>query len=536
MRFGAMDSVSASLTMQLVDALRSARCYPHAVAEIRRIETHISLVLLTGAYAYKIKKPVNLGFLDFSTLEARGRACEEEVRLNRRTAPQIYLGVVPITGSVGAPIIEGNGEPIEYAVKMQQFPADSLMLDRLTAGVLTAANVDTLSARLASFHREVGRSTSADPFGTPAAIRARIQEALDAPGATEWSSREQTDTLREWIEREWARQAAVMARRKENGFVRECHGDLHLANIAMIDGLPVPFDCLEFNADLRWGDVMGEVAFTFMDFLAHGRRDFGWRFLNGYLEETGDYEGAVLLRLYAAYRASVRSKVAGIRAHQSAIASPERAEAINSAGRYWTLALDLAVATTPVLVLTHGLSGSGKSTVARVAADSIGAIRVRSDVERKRLFNVAPATRSASVLGAGLYGPEATRKTYDRLADIARSLLAAGLSVIMDATFLARAERKTFGAIAESMGARFVILDCVAPDEVLRARVAKRNESGADASEADHHILDHQLVHADALNANELRSTLRVSTDCSFTELEARCALLPAQVRPGGEG
>ncbi|MFN0298864.1 MAG: AAA family ATPase [Burkholderiales bacterium] len=519
---------------KLVQALRDPRCYPHAVKNIRLIETHISYVLLTGEYAYKLKKPVNLGFLDFSTIAARRNACDEEVRLNRRTAARIYLAVVPITGHADAPVIAGDGDPIDYAVKMREFPEDSLMVDRLMHGVLTPADVDALSAQLAIFHEEVARSTVGDRYGTPAGIRARVREAFDPAVSTDPVWQERIDALHEWVEREGARMADVMARRKADGFVRECHGDLHLANIAMIEGMPVPFDCIEFNADLRWGDVMGEVAFTFMDFLAHGRSDFGWRFLNGYLEQTGDYDGAVLLRIYAVYRALVRSKVAGIRAHQSAIASPDRAQAMETSMRYRALALQLAESPTPVLALMRGLSGSGKSTVASMAAESIGAIRVRSDVERKRLFDLAAAARSASPLGTGLYGPDATRKTYARLADVARTLLAAGLSVIVDATSLACTDRAAFRAIAEATGARFIILDCVAPVEVLRARIADRRQLGADASEADDRVLEHQLLHADPLDANEARSAIRIATDCAFRELEARCALLPMQVRESG--
>ncbi len=523
-------------TAQLVRALLDPRCYVHPVNNIRLIETHISYVLLTGDYAYKLKKPVDLGFLDFSTLAARQSACEEEVRLNRRTAPQIYLDVVPITGRPEAPVIDGEGDPIDYAVKMREFPADSLMVDRLKAGMLTPANVDALSMRLANFHLHAARSSASDPFGAPPAVRARIQEAFAAEDSADSPRQERREWLRGWVAHEGDRCVAAMAQRKADGFVRECHGDLHLANIAMLDDMPVPFDCIEFNPDLRWGDVMGEAAFTFMDFTAHGRRDYGWRFLNGYLEQTGDYEGAVLLRLYAVYRALVRSKVAGIRARQSAVGSRDHAEAIDVAARYWALALALAESSTPALVLMRGLSGSGKSTVARMAAEAIGAIRVRSDVERKRLFDLAAATPSASALGAGLYGPDATRKTYDRLAAIARTLLAAGLSVIVDATFLVRADRVAFHAIAEARGARFVMLDCVAPVEVLRGRIAARNRAGADASEADQRVLDHQLGHIEALDGSEARFTVRVDTDCSLAALAARCALLPAELKASGSG
>jgi uncharacterized protein len=521
-------------TGRLVHALRDPRCYAHPVNNIGLIETHISYVLLTGTYAYKLKKPVNLGFLDFSTLAARRHACEEEVRLNRRTAPALYLAVVPITGTVAAPVMEGEGAAIEYAVKMREFASDALLGDRLLQGNLAAASIDDLATGLAAFHAAAARATRDDPFGVPDTIRMRLDEVFEFAECEESPFRRRV-ALHGWLEHEGARLAKAMAQRKADGLVRECHGDLHLANIAMIDGRPVPFDCLEFNADLRWGDVMGEVAFTFMDFLAHGRSEFAWRFLNGYLEQTGDYEGVVLLRLYAVYRAMVRCKVATLRAQQSPSGSTERARAIATAERYGGIAWQLTASTMPALILMHGLSGSGKSTVARMAAESIGAIRVRSDVERKRLFDLAASARTASELGGGLYGPDATRRTYDRLARIARTLVEARCSVIVDATFLSRAERSAFQAIASELGRAYVILDCVAPDAVLRERIASRRETKVDASEADQRVLDHQLLEAEAFTPDELQHTISIATDCSLAALAAQCALLAARISGGGE-
>jgi uncharacterized protein len=527
--------VKGEQTSELVGALRDPRTYPHPVANVRLIETHISYVFLTGEFAYKLKKPVNLGFLDFSTLEARHKACEEELRLNRRTAPAIYLAVVPITGSTAAPVIDGAGAAIDYMVKMREFPADALMGDRLMRDTLTPAHIDELAAGLAAFHHAAARATDDDAFGTPEAVRARLAEAMVFQDCDEAPLRRR-NALQGWLVREGERLANSMARRKADGFVRECHGDLHLANIAMIDGMPVPFDCIEFNADLRFGDVMGEVAFTFMDFLAHGRHDYAWRFVNGYLEQTGDFAGIGLLRLYAVYRAMVRCKVATIRAQQLPIGSSDRAAAIETAERYGAIAWEITAITPPALILMHGLSGSGKSTVARMAAESVGAIRVRSDVERKRLFKLAANARTTTGLEDGLYAPAITRSTYDRLAHVARTLLVAGYSVIIDATFQRRDERSMFETIAGDHHGRFVILDCVAPLEVLRARIAARVQERVDASEADQRVLEHQLGHAEPLTARELRRSINVDTDCSLAVLAKRCAALPTQIWTHGEG
>jgi uncharacterized protein len=522
-------SVKGEQTAQLVRALRDPRCYPHPVENVRLIETHISYVLLTGEFAYKLKKPVNLGFLDFSTIQARYSACQEELRLNRRTAPRIYLSVVPITGSARAPVIGGEGTAIDHMVKMREFPADALMSDRLTRGTLTPANIDDLATGLAAFHQSATRATDDDSFGTPAAVRARLVEAMAFQDCDEAPLRRR-NALQGWIDHEGARLADVMARRKADGFVRECHGDLHLANIAMIDGMPVPFDCIEFNADLRFGDVMGEVAFTFMDFVAHGRHDYAWRFLNGYLERTGDYAGMALLRLYAVYRAMVRCKVATIRAEQLPNGSSDRSSTVETAERYGAIAWQITAVTPPALILMHGLSGSGKSTVASMAAESIGAIRVRSDVERKRLCDLAANARTASTPGGGLYAPAITRSTYDRLAHIVRTLMGAGHAVIVDATFQSRSERSMFQAIATGLGRRFVILDCAAPVAVLRERIAARSHESVDASEADERVLEHQLRHAEPLTADELVRTISVDTACSLAALSERCAVLPAQI------
>jgi aminoglycoside phosphotransferase family enzyme/predicted kinase len=496
-----------------IRSLHDPACYDHAAGPVRLIETHISWILLTGEFAYKIKKPLNLGFLDFSSLEQRLDDCLEEVRLNRRLAPDVYLDVVPITGSPAAPRVNGSGEAFEYAVKMRQFPPDAT-LDRLDAeGGMTASHVDAIAASLARFHREgCARAAADSAWGNPEKVRQPVAQNFVqiAPHLDDPAGRAQLDALQRWSETEHTRLAPLMAERKRNGFVRECHGDLHLGNLAWVDGQLLVFDCLEFNPALRWIDIQSEAAFCYMDLLQRGHADWAWRFLNLWLEQTGDYAGLALLRYYAVYRALVRAKVAVLRAGQTTGAVHDAALA-----EARTL-LDLATALThpqPArLDITHGLSGSGKTTVTQKLMQAPGAIRLRSDVERKRLAGLDALARSSSGIGQHLYTADATRRTYDQLAHLSRTLLEAGWPVIVDATFTVRWQRDLFRELAHAQGAAFHILDFQVPVARLRERIAQRAHAGGDASEADLAVLQHQLDSSEALAADELADVVRIET------------------------
>jgi uncharacterized protein len=505
---------SAAGVERLIDALARPECYPHPVERVEVLQTHISYVLLAGEYAYKIKKPVNLGFLDFSTLEARRRFCDEELRLNRRTAPALYLATVPITGSASSPVLDGDGLAIEYAVKMRRFAQDAL-LDRVAKrGELTAPLADAIARKLASFHASVAVAGPGTQFGAPDHVMAPARANFDHIERLVGDSPDvpQLERLRSWTEREGKRLAAWFAERKRAGFVRECHGDLHLGNIALIGGEPTPFDCIEFNADLRWIDVMNEVAFLVMDLADHRLPGLAIRFLNAYLEATGDYTGLAVLRFYLVYRAMVRAKVACIRAHQSGLAGSAKTAADLEYRGYLRLAEDLTRAGKTALVLTHGLSASGKTTVAGVLAERIGALRLRSDVERKRLFGLDAAARTASALGDGIYAPDATRQTYGRLADLARGVLAAGWPVIIDATFLRDAERAAFRSLGRELAVPVAFVSCTAPDAELRARIVAREQAGTDASEAGLAVLARQRDAAEPASREEARDTVIVDT------------------------
>ena len=493
-------------------ALLDPACYPHPVAGVRVLETHISWVLLTGEYAYKIKKPVDLGFLDFSTLELRRHYCEEELRLNRRLAPELYLDLVELRGTPRWPRIGGEGPVLEVAIRMREFPQESLASRALARGAFGAAEVDALAALIARFHAGAPLARASERHGAPEAVLSAALQNFEQmlPRIKAAPEDRALRALRRWTEHEFAARSAAFAARKHQGFVRECHGDLHLGNIVVLDGRPVPFDCIEFNAELRWIDVMNEAAFLAMDLQDRGRGDLGWRFLNRYLEATGDYAGLAVLRFYLVYRALVRAKVHLLRSLQPGLLRAEKARLARASRGYVELAGQLAAPGRAALILAHGLSGCGKTTMTQPLAEALGAVRVRSDLERKRAQGLAPLTSSGSGVGSGLYSAVVNAATYRRLGELAQEALRAGFPVVVDAAGLKRAEREAFRAIAERFGVPFTILDFHAPLDVLRARIAQRLARANDASEADLAVLEHQLAAREPLTPAEMAATFAV--------------------------
>ena len=496
----------------MIVALQDPRCYPHPVTALRLIETHISWVFLTGGFAYKIKKPLKLDFLDFSTLERRREYCVQELHLNRRLAPQIYLGVVPITGSADAPKIDGSGEAFEYALKMREFPQESLLTNKLAQGEVSPPHIDAISDTLVSFHE---RASSADAQGRFATDAMVLAVALDNFAAIERlltgnGMHLRITALKRWTHERHARLLDAFADRRNRGRIRECHGDLHSGNIALIDDAPAIFDCIEFNADFRWIDVMSEIAFLVMDLAARGRTDFAYRLLNRYLEASGDYAGLPVLAYYLVYRAMVRAKIDCIRARQPDL--PREAGA-----REWqdfiariALAEGYARQQPRLLAITCGLSGSGKSTAALHAASRSAMIRIRSDVERKRLFGLRAGDASHSNLDSGIYATGASTRVYERLAALAQDAIEAGFAVIVDAAFLRREVRSRFRNLATSLGARFMIIKCSASSDTLRARIDARRVSGNDPSEASLEVLERQQRIFETLDDTEHPAALEV--------------------------
>ncbi|MGC1952928.1 MAG: AAA family ATPase [Gammaproteobacteria bacterium] len=510
-----LSAMNAATAYPLIAALQNAALYDHPIRAFSLVETHISWVLLTGCYAYKIKKPVAFQFADFSTLERRRFYCEEELRLNRRFAPELYIEVVPITGSIQRPSVAGKGEPIEYAVKMREFPQHALLSHVAAQGKLTAGHVDALAAALAASHAQLPPAAPAAPFGQPDQVHHWSQQNFAHMEA--WL-KQSTDlrtlaALRVWVEEEFARRRHQFQSRKDQGFIRECHGDLHLGNLVLLDGRIVAFDCIEFNDQLRWIDVMSELAFTVMDLRDRGYPSLACRFLNRYLERSGDYAGLGVLRYYLVYRALVRAKVALLRLVEQAGLVPQAASNWHEYQSYLKLALSFSQERRRGLVITHGVSGSGKSTVAAALVESLGAILIRSDVERKRLYGLRANARTHAGLGRSIYSPQATRVTYERLSVLAASALDFDLPVIIDATFLRRSERDRLRQLAIGLRVPFVILDCKAPEMLLRERVAHRAQAGETVSEAGTEVLTVQLQTQQPLEEDELRQS--ISLDAS---------------------
>ena len=485
------------------------------------VRTHISTVILAGETAYKLKRPVRLPFLDFSLLSQRRFFLDEELRINRRTAPQLYRDVLPITGTDDAPVINGPGEPVEWLLRMHRFDAAGEFAVMARAGTLRAPHVEALAEHIAAFHGGLAALTTEAPGALPPKdARQWTLENLDEiaahPLRPAGCAAAEVAVLRRDLDRAFDEAQALIDRRRAQGFVREGHGDLHLGNIVLWKGEVFAFDAIEFDARLRCIDIVSDVAFTFMDLMAKGLRPLAWRFINTWAARTGDYEGLTLLPLYAAYRALVRAKVA--------LLSGGDAQGFAT---YWTLAQDLARGPScPRLVVTMGLSGSGKSTLARRLADELGAVWLRSDVERKRLHGLAPAERPSP--GSNLYSAEATRRTYARLGTLAETLLAAGLPVVVDAACLRRDEREALRALAARLGVAFSLVVCTAEPGRLRERILVRQQAGTDPSDATPDVLALQQRVQEPLTPDEQRQAVQVVNDGPLQALEAQVARLAA--------
>jgi aminoglycoside phosphotransferase family enzyme/predicted kinase len=472
----------------LIRAMLRPEFYPHPTSDrIRLLQTHISYVLLTGDYAYKVKKPVDLGFLDFSTLDRRRHFCSEELRLNRRGAPGLYLGVVPVSQDGDHFQLGGAGEPVEYAVKMRQFAQDSLCRAMLEQGVLTDTHVLSLAATVARYHAGAATDGHISSFGTPQRLRDGLEQNYRATerfvGGPQ--TRLQFDETSGFTERFLREREDLLLARVRGGHVRECHGDLHLNNISFWEGSILLFDCVEFSEALRFVDTAYDTAFTAMDLEARGRPDLANLFLNTYAEQTGDWEGFRVLPLYLCRQAYVRAKVSSILAEEVAGDQTASDRAMEEAAVYYRLAWHYARPRLGRILLMCGLSGAGKSTVARALAKRVGAIHIRSDAVRKHLAGIPLDARG----GAQIYGEETTRRTYDRLLHLAGTLASEGYAVILDAKFDQAALRAAALNAASRCRLPAHILHCSAQHGVLRERLRSRT---GDVSDAHAGLVDEQ--------------------------------------------
>lgn len=503
----------------MIESLSEPGAYPPPVDSVELVETHISWVFLAGDYAYKFKKPLDLGFLDFTAREQRLHYCREELRLNGRLAPEIYLDVVgacpaPDGWRVGA--LTDDAEP---AVRMRRFPAEARLDRVLEDGRLEADALETFARALAEFQRGLPAARPGGGFGDAATVaRPALDNFKALPGEQlDDEVRARVDALRQWTQARAAALAERFAARLEAGFIREGHGDLHLGNLVMLDGRVTAFDGIEFAAALRWIDIQSEVAFLLMDLESRGHDALGWRFYNAWLAALGDYDGIGLLNWYLVYRHMVRAKIDGIRLAQATLSPGEATRLRARQAAHIDLAVRHANPPAPSLVLMHGLSGSGKSRLARRLAPRLQAAWVRSDLERKRLHGLAPDASAAADVGAGLYSAESTERTYSRLAEIARVSLRAGVSLVVDAAFLEAERRGQFIDLAMECGGRPVVLACEAPVAMLRQRVATRRDDPSDAGIA---VLESQLAHPVEMQTPEEAHRIAVDTS-SDPDLDA---------------
>ena len=504
---------------RLLEAMQQPGFYDHPVAQVELIETHISWVFLAGDFAYKVKKPVNFGFLDFSTLAKRHHFCLEELRLNRRFAPQLYLDVKMIGGNPASPKM-GGAPVLDYAVQMRRFEQQD-QLDRVLArGCLDCQQLACFATMIARVHQTATVSDAGQPYGTPQSIIEPVMENFNQIrsllSATECH---QLGELEQWSRTSHGELRGLLQQRKSDGFIRECHGDLHLANMAWIDEEPILFDCIEFNENLRWIDVINDIAFLVMDLDDRGQKKLGWSFLNHYLQETGDYQGLQLLRFYEVYRAMVRAKVNCLRLAQPGLSDAERTQDRKLYQSYLSLAGSFTTKPANGVIITHGLSGSGKSTFVRKLAASCGAIHLQSDLERKRLHGLAATTHSHSPPGGGIYDARANLATYERLQLVAETALTAGYSVIVDAAFLKKSQRDKLRCLAADLHAPLIVLDFPVPESELRRRIRQRIKAGGDVSEANEEVLNQQMVEQQQLDENEQQLVITIDPETAPAEV-----------------
>ncbi len=511
------DPGEASSGFSPADLLRSC-AFPHPVARFDLHETNISWVILTGPFAYKIKKCVQLGFIDTTTLEKRRFLCEEELRLNRRLAADLYVDVVAITRDAAGLHVGGEGQVVEYAVRMKQFETSQELSALLDRDAISAGELIDLAQRLAQFHELAPRAPVNKDFphtqhlhdavlGNLAILLSHLDGDTILPELgvlIDWTHDYLHDSLEE------------LRARESSGYIRECHGDLHARNVVRWRNQLVPFDCLEFDPHLRWIDVMNDVAFLEMDLMARGRKDLAYAFLNAYLEHTGDYLGVRHLAFYSVYRALVRAMVDSIGAESDGAHPGDFAARLCARVRAAAAYLERPA---PTLFIMHGPSGSGKSWLSGELASQWGALRIRSDVERKRL-------------GAegDLHTPEMNRRTYARLLEGAESCLKAGMDTIVDAAFLNGDDRRVFRDLAIRKGCQFLILGCEADPAALARRIEARASMRTDPSDATLQVLSRQLKNREPLAADEQAAAIRVDTTLPEASANA-IATLRARLR-----
>ena len=465
----------------LIQQMLVPEFYPHPVTiPIQLMQTHASAVLLTGEFAYKLKKPVNFGFLDYSTVEKRQHFCNEEIRLNQRGAKELYLEVVAISHQDDKYCLGSDGEIVDYAVKMVQFPQESLLSNMFESGQITTTDVEEIGRVVARFHADAQKSEYISSFGQVERVRRSIDDNYRQTekyiGCAQ--TQQQYTETKAYTDRFLLEHSQLFLDRIAGGFIRECHGDLHLRNICRWHDKTLLFDCIEFNEPFRFVDTMYDVAFAVMDLEARGRKDLANRFLNTYAEQTGDWAGLQVLPMYLSRQAYVRAKVTSFLLEDPGISSEDKAAAAQTAGDYYRQAWAYTQSHQGRLIMLSGLSGSGKSTLGKQISQAMGGVHLRSDAVRKHLGGIPLLNKG----GDSLYTPEMTARTYQQVLELGAKLAAQGFTVILDAKYDRVSLRATVIDLAQSQGIPIQIVYCTASASVLRDRLQHRTGDIADAT------------------------------------------------------
>ena len=505
-----------SISDRLITLLCNPSAYDHEVHNISVIETHISWIILTGDFAYKIKKPIQFSFVDFSTLEKRKYYCYEEIRLNSRLAPDLYLGVVAITGDLKNPSFKDSGEAIEFAVKMRQFPQESMLSHLSSQNLLRKAHIIEMAGEVADFHTRIDAAPKESEFGEPGSVHHWVKDNFAQIESRLENKKDFTllEKIKDWTEREYRKIYPQLQKRRSLGYVKECHGDMHLGNMVLIEEKVTIFDCIDFNEQLRWIDVISEVAFVVMDLHDRKHPEYAYQFLSLYLQQTGDYLGLTVFSYYFIYRAMVRAKVAILRMAQNNVTEAQIAHIQKEFNSYLELASHYIEKRKATLIITHGLSGSGKSTIAELLVGPLGGVQIRSDIERKRLYGYSAVEKTTSGINKNIYTKQSSKETYNQLAKFTKCVIDAGCSVIVDACFLKKEQRDKFRELALELQVPFIIIEFTATADTLRQRVMTRGAKKVkDPSEADINVLNYQLSNYFPIEDDEKKYTLTIDTE-----------------------
>lgn len=499
----------------LIEVMKKPDFYPHRPDKVELIQTHISYVFLAGDFVYKIKKPLKFDFLDFSTLEKRKFFCEEELTLNRRLAPDTYLDVVAIFQNMDDDItLNPGGEIIEYAVLMKRLPDDRMLKALLAQGMTNEAIMDKLAQKIALFHQTAQTGTHIDEMGSVENIRRNTKDNLNEtrPYIQVTLPEYQYLFIKEYMDGFLTKNQQLFERRILDHKIRDCHGDLHLDHICINDNMTI-FDCIEFNNRFRFGDVAEDVAFLTMDIDYNGYPRHAEYLVESYIRHSGDRDILKLLNFYRCYYACVRGKVTSLRLSQKEFTANERLEIKQSAEKYFNLAYSYAARlTNPVLIMMAGLMGSGKSYQARVLAAQLGADVIVTDILRKELFHIQPTERRHEAFGQGIYSDDISRQVYDKALELALQTIHRGKSVILDASFKKREERRKALDVARNHGIVSYVLECSCPDHITKARLEKRERNNDNTSDGRWELFQKQQNDFDTITEVPDHQYFRIDT------------------------